>query len=46
MYSDRLNKPVAWFRAIVMNTRQELIEAYIELENGEFIKQAAKYENG
>ena len=46
MCSDRLNEPVAWFGPIVMNTRQELIEAYTELENGEFIKQAAKYENG
>ena len=29
-----------------MTTREELIQAYTEMDNGTFIKQAAKYENG
>lgn len=46
MCSERLGEPVAWYGPIVMNTREELIQAYTELESGGFIKQAAKYENG
>ncbi|MGN1382908.1 MAG: pirin family protein [Eubacterium sp.] len=45
MCSDRLNEPVAWYGPIVMNTREQLIQAFGEMENGTFIKQAAKYEN-
>lgn len=36
-----LKEPVAWHGPIVMNTRQELIEAVNELNNGTFIKQSA-----
>ena len=36
-----LGEPVAWGGPIVMNTEQELEEAYIELNNGTFIKDAA-----
>ena len=36
-----LNEPVAWGGPIVMNTEQELEEAYIELHNGTFIKDKA-----
>ncbi|WP_268233738.1 pirin family protein [Sharpea porci] len=45
MASDKLNEPVAWYGPIVMNTREELIEAYTELDSGDFIKQQATYEN-
>ena len=33
-----LNEPIAWGGPIVMNTREELDKAFIELENGTFIK--------
>ena len=33
-----LNEPVAWYGPIVMNTQQELKEAFDEYENGTFIK--------
>lgn len=38
MVSDRLDEPVAWGGPIVMNTRQELMQAFREYENGTFIK--------
>ncbi len=34
----RLNEPVAWGGPIVMNTREELRQAFRELDNGTFIK--------
>lgn len=34
-----LREPVAWHGPIVMNTEQELIQAYTELRQGTFIKQ-------
>lgn len=36
--SDKLDEPVAWGGPIVMNTRDELIQANMELRNGTFIK--------
>ena len=45
MCSEKLGEPVAWYGPIVMNTREELIQAFTEMDNGTFIKQAAKYEN-
>lgn len=42
MCSDTLNEPVAWFGPVVMNTREELLEAFNEIDNGKFIKQEAK----
>ena len=34
----RLDEPVAWGGPIVMNTRDELMHAFEELEEGTFIK--------
>ena len=36
-----LKEPVAWQGPIVMNTREELIQAMKELGNGSFIKARA-----
>jgi len=36
-----IREPVAWHGPIVMNTRDELIQAVRELQNGTFIKQSA-----
>ncbi|HEX9691285.1 MAG TPA: pirin family protein [Gemmatimonadales bacterium] len=33
-----IEEPVAWYGPIVMNTREELRQAYAELQNGTFIK--------
>jgi quercetin 2,3-dioxygenase len=33
-----LEEPVAWYGPIVMNTQQQLREAYQELERGTFLK--------
>ena len=33
-----LEEPVAWYGPIVMNTEEELRQAYAELRNGTFIK--------
>ena len=45
MCSERLGEPIAWYGPVVMNTREELIRAFTEMDNGTFIKQAATYEN-
>jgi redox-sensitive bicupin YhaK (pirin superfamily) len=37
-----LEEPVAWYGPIVMNTQQELQEAFSELRSGTFIKTSAK----
>jgi redox-sensitive bicupin YhaK (pirin superfamily) len=36
-----LEEPVAWYGPIVMNTQEQLREAFSELEKGTFLKQAA-----
>jgi quercetin 2,3-dioxygenase len=36
-----LGEPVAWHGPIVMNTREELVAAVRELQNGTFIRQSA-----
>jgi redox-sensitive bicupin YhaK (pirin superfamily) len=36
-----LEEPVAWYGPIVMNTQDQLREAFNELEQGTFLKQAA-----
>lgn len=43
--SEKLGEQIAWLGPIVMNTREELMQASNELKTGEFIKQSAKYEN-
>ncbi|MGH9394561.1 MAG: pirin family protein, partial [Terriglobales bacterium] len=35
-----LEEPVAWYGPIVMNTQQQLRQAYLELEQGRFLKSA------
>ena len=39
MSSRRLEEPVAWGGPIVMNTREELSDAFRELEAGTFLKE-------
>ena len=41
--SDPLREPVAWGGPIVMNTEEELDEAFSELQSGTFIKEEIKY---
>jgi len=36
-----IQEPVAWHGPIVMNTREELVQAVNELRNGTFIKASA-----
>ncbi|MEC7587172.1 MAG: pirin-like C-terminal cupin domain-containing protein, partial [Pseudomonadota bacterium] len=36
-----LREPVAWHGPIVMNTREELQNAFRELNTGQFVKQGA-----
>jgi redox-sensitive bicupin YhaK (pirin superfamily) len=36
-----LREPIAWYGPIVMNTRDQLVKAFQELETGEFVKHKA-----
>ncbi|EIM75759.1 pirin [Nitratireductor aquibiodomus RA22] len=38
-----IQEPVAWHGPIVMNTRQELMQAFSELNAGTFIRESAKF---
>lgn len=42
--SRRLGEPVAWAGPIVMNTEEELREAFRDLERGTFLKETIDYE--
>ena len=41
--SEQLNEPVAWGGPIVMNTKEELNNAFAELKNGTFLKEGIGY---
>jgi hypothetical protein len=41
-----LEEPVAWQGPIVMNTQEELRQAYAELRNGTFIKDVGSVRGG
>lgn len=41
--SKKLDEPVAWAGPIVMNTPKEIQQAYIDLRNGDFIKEKIDY---
>ena len=43
--SRALNEPVAWAGPIVMNSKQELEEAFNDLETGQFIRDGLKFED-
>lgn len=44
LYSSRpLKEPVAWYGPIVMNTEDELMQAFKEMREGTFIKKEADY---
>ena len=43
--SKRLDEPVAWYGPIVMNTHEEIRQAFEELNAGTFIKERADYSN-
>lgn len=36
-----INEPIAWYGPIVMNTEEQLVQAFHELQRGEFIKKKA-----
>lgn len=42
--SDMLKEPVSWGGPIVMNTEQELRQAFAELRTGEFLKEKVEYD--
>jgi redox-sensitive bicupin YhaK (pirin superfamily) len=44
MSSVRLDEPIAWYGPIVMNSEEELYQAFKELNEGTFIKKEEKYD--
>ena len=40
--APKLDEPVVWGGPIVMNTQEELRQAFYELQNGTFVKEDAK----
>lgn len=44
MSSKAINEDVAWAGPIVMNTEEELIEAFTDLRNGNFIKEEIEFD--
>ena len=42
--SRPLGEPVAWAGPIVMNTEEEIYEAFRDLERGTFLKETIDYE--
>ena len=45
MSSQKLGEPVAWYGPVVMNSQEELMEAFREMNTGTFVKEKAHYEN-
>jgi len=45
MCSEKLDETIAWAGPVVMNTKEEIMLAFEEMETGTFVKQAAGYEN-
>jgi redox-sensitive bicupin YhaK (pirin superfamily) len=41
-----LEEPVAWYGPIVMNTQEQLRQAFRELEQGTFLKHESARESG
>ncbi|MGI6037853.1 MAG: pirin family protein [Limnochordia bacterium] len=41
--SQRLDEPVAWGGPIVMNTKEELDQAFVDLKQGTFLRQGISY---
>lgn len=41
--SDKLDEPVSWGGPIVMNTKEEIQQAFDELKNGSFLKEKVDY---
>lgn len=41
--SKKLGEPIQWYGPVVMNTREQIITAITEMENGNFIKQSIAY---
>ena len=46
MKSRALHEPVAWAGPIVMNSGQELSEAFLELKEGTFIRERLDFNTG
>ncbi|MGI6032497.1 MAG: pirin family protein [Coriobacteriales bacterium] len=44
MSSTALHEPVAWWGPVVMNTEDELDQAWMDMQNGSFVKESASYD--